>query len=113
MKRLIPLAFLVSAALGCGGSGEHEFPAPSNLAASLLSGGVHLTWMDNSTDETGFEIERKDPGGQFVKAYSVTFDISQYHDAQVTTGSTYSYRVRGVAGEHPSSYSNEVSIQVK
>lgn len=42
-------------------------------------------------------VERKDPGGQFANAYTVTFDITQYHDAKVTAGATYSYRVRAMS----------------
>lgn len=115
MKRLVGFIAIVGATFGCGsGSGSSsQFSAPSNLNAALLSGGVHLTWTDNSTNETEFQIERKDPGGQFVKAYTVTFDIVQYHDAQVTIGSTYSYRVRAMQGDQASAYSNEMNIMVK
>ena len=119
MKRLVGFIAIVGAGLpsmmGCGSSPGSSIPltAPSNLNASILTGGVHLTWTDNSSNETEFQIERKDPGGQFVKAYTVTFDLTQYHDAQVTSGMTYAYRVRAMAGAEPSGYSNEMSIKVR
>lgn len=115
MKRPLRFVAMIGMSLGCGSSpgSAPSLAAPSNLTASILSGGAHLTWKDNSADETGFEIERKDSGGQFVKAYSVTFDIAQYHDAQVAAGAMYTYRVRAVAGDRTSDYSNEMSILIR
>lgn len=115
MKRFVSFVVL-GMALGCGSSSDSsttQLAAPTNLKASILSGGIHLTWTDNSSNETEFQIERKDAGGQFVKAYSVTFDITQYHDSQVTAGATYAYRVRAMAGSQPSDYSNEMSIKLR
>lgn len=114
MKRFVGFVAL-GMALGCGSSSDSspQLAAPTNLKASILSGGIHLTWTDNSSNETEFQIERKDAGGQFVKAYSVTFDITQYHDSQVTAGASYAYRVRAMAGSQPSDYSNEMSIKVR
>lgn len=115
MKRLVGLVVACSTALGCGSgsSSSSQLAAPSNLTAAVLSGGVHLTWMDNSPDEAEFQIERKDSSGQFVKAYTVTFDIAQYHDSQVSAGTAYTYRVRAVAGDRVSAYTNEASITLR
>lgn len=110
MKRFIGSATLCLLLLGCGSGSSSPPKAPSNLATSVLSGGIHVTWTDNSTDEAMFMIERKDPGGQFVDAYSVPFNITQYHDTKVTTGKTYSYRVRAMTDSGSmSDYSNESS----
>jgi len=113
MKRSIGLVALFIAAVGCGSGSSATLGAPTNLAAAPLSGGLHLTWTDNSKGETMFMIERKDPGKQFVEAYSVPFDITQYHDAQVTIGSTYTYRVRAMSDSSMSDYSNEATMMAK
>lgn len=114
MKRLIGFSALFLATLGCGSGSSGTPNAPSNLATSILSGGIHITWTDNSTNEAMFMIERKTASGQFADAYSVPFNITQYHDTQVTVGATYTYRVRAMTdGGTTSAYSNESSTMLK
>lgn len=112
MKRLVGLFALSLAALGCGSGSSGAPSAPTNLTSSVLSGGIHITWVDNSSNETMFMIERKDPGGQFVDKFTVPFNITQYHDSAVTAGSTYSYRVRAMSDGGESGYSNETSTKL-
>ncbi|MBL9009118.1 MAG: fibronectin type III domain-containing protein [Myxococcales bacterium] len=111
MKALLALAVLFTTTLGCGSSAP--LGAPSNLTVKPSGGGAHLTWMDHATAEDEFQVERKDPGGSFVKKFTVTFDITVYHDSQVTAGSTYSYRVRAASSSGVSEYSNEASLTVQ
>ena len=81
---------------------------PSNLTATLLNNEVQLNWQDNSSDETGFSIERKEGDKSFTEIATVGADIVTYTDA--TIGSqTYTYRVRALSST-PSNYSNEVVI---
>jgi fibronectin type 3 domain-containing protein len=89
-----------------GGSGP---AAPTNLAAAPLSGGVHLTWTDNSSNEDEFMVMRKTGTGGYEHVTSVTFNTTQYHDAAVTAGTAYTYQVTAMndGGESPS---NEVTI---
>lgn len=110
----VGFALLAVATFACGSSSSSSgsLAAPSGLTTSMLGGGAHLTWKDNSPDESEFQIERKEAGGNFVKVDSVTFDLTQYHDEPLSTGATYSYRVRAVAGERLSEYSNESTIQI-
>jgi fibronectin type 3 domain-containing protein len=65
---------------------------------------VRLTWRDNATNETGFEVERCIGAGctswaviATVGPRNNTGSVS-YVDATVTTGNTYSYRVWAVNG---------------
>lgn len=67
--------------------------APSNLTATIVNNQVKLTWIDNSIDETGFIIERMTGTGSWSVNSSVVTDILTYTDAEVTTGTTYSYRL--------------------
>ena len=110
-SQLVTVASVVVVFLGCGGGGGTGSgpAAPSSLTAAPMGGGVHLTWKDNSTDEDGFDIERKEGGTAFSLLFSVPFDSALYHDADVLPGRTYTYRVRARRGEDMSAYSNEAS----
>jgi regulation of enolase protein 1 (concanavalin A-like superfamily) len=84
--------------------------APSGLSASVASGTqINLPWSDNSTNETGFEIERAVGTGGFSALASIGADRTGHSDTAVTAGTAYSYRVRAVAGTVTSSFSNTVS----
>lgn len=83
--------------------------APSGLSARPLAGGAHLTWTDNASDETGFELERAEDGA-FARIGTVVFDVTQFHDAGITPGHHYRYRVRATGSASDSAYSNEVAF---
>jgi predicted phage tail protein len=86
--------------------------APTDLTAEILAGGVHTTWKDAADDEDNFVLERKVSGeAEFATVAELPFDSVTYHDIDVTSGTTYVYRVKAVnaAGEAPS---NEAMIQV-
>lgn len=69
--------------------------APSALTVVALSGGAHMTWVDNSNDEDDFAIMRMEVGTDAAlrEIDSVPFNTTQYHDAPVTTGATYKYKI--------------------
>jgi hypothetical protein len=80
--------------------------APFNLTVSTASGGsLILDWIDNSTNETGFFIERStSPTGTFVRVATVLASTKtsrgtggrSYIDTSLTPGTTYYYRVVAV-----------------
>ncbi len=97
--------------------------APDNLYASNPGGhvlAVELTWADHATNETGFEIERREPGGIFQPvgtapaAAQTSQDTGmqvQYLDTHDLQGSTdYVYRVRAVNASEQSAYSMEFTV---
>lgn len=101
---------LFVAVAACGTDGTDSAPtAPSGLTAAAVSGGAHLTWTDNSDNETEFMVMRMqdsvDTEMQIIA--TVPFDTSQYHNAPLTSGQTYVFMVMAMnhAGE---SESNEV-----
>ena len=84
--------------------------APSNLRFSSISpNSVSLNWNDNSNNETGFKIERKEGSGDFVLLESVNSDVTIYTDNSVSENVTYSYRVYAYNSTASSSYSNTAS----
>jgi hypothetical protein len=54
---------------------------------------IHLTWADNSLDETGFVIQRATDGVNFADLATAVADVAAYDDLAVFGGYTYTYRV--------------------
>jgi hypothetical protein len=81
--------------------------APSALNAQDSSPGnlVELTWQDNSSNETGFSIERSEDGTNFVMIESVEANATSASDT-TPQRDRYFYRVRAYNGINSSSYSN-------
>jgi hypothetical protein len=95
--------------LGGGGSAI-PVDVPSSLAATPLSSrAIQLAWMDNSTNENGFKIERKNVNGVYSQIASVDANILSYNDVGLAPNATYYYRVRAFNAATDSAYSNEAS----
>jgi len=70
---------------------------PTNLVAQVISQTeIDLMWSDNSSDETGFRIERATGNGPFVQLATVGAGIMGYSDTSVVANTTYTYRVFAV-----------------
>ncbi len=85
--------------------------APSNLSASVASNNqIDLHWTDNSTDESGYIIQRKTSGNNFVDLDSTASNITTFSDVNVQVNTTYTYRVCSYNSEGNSNqYTNEDS----
>lgn len=103
----------------CGGDdeqhgGDEGAPAaPSDLTVEELEGGAHLTWTDNSDNETQFMVMRMNvtDGGEYAAIASPPFDTTQYHDADgLESGKDYMYMVHAMNDEGMSDPSNEVEF---
>ncbi|MFY7889037.1 MAG: GEVED domain-containing protein [Spirosomataceae bacterium] len=73
--------------------------APSNVAASLISNsvslGVLIQWTDNSSNETGYIIERStSPTDNFVAIGGVDANVTSFKDLKTLIQQTYYYRVK-------------------
>lgn len=70
--------------------------APSGLSAEAQIGGIKLTWTDNSSEETGFVIQRaEDPNFTVgVTTFKVGENTTTYIDTTGLPGSLYYYRVK-------------------
>ncbi len=85
--------------------------APSNLAGSAPAyNRVVLSWKDNTTNETKFEIERKD-FTSFTKIGEGAANATTYTDNTVQGSGSYTYRVRAIlATGAATTYSGEVTV---
>ncbi len=81
--------------------------APRKLrAAAAAWNQVDLTWRDRSTRETGFVVERFEPGGQWVRIGAVAANAISYDDVGLDGNRRYKYRVRAVNARKKSAWSN-------
>jgi len=86
--------------------------APTSLVASIATAtSAKLTWVDNSTNETGFSIERKTGiTGAYAQIATVGANVVTYTNTGLTGYTDYYYRVRAYNASGNSTYSNEVGI---
>jgi hypothetical protein len=84
---------------------------PSQLAVGALSSSqIDLSWIDNSSNEFGFKIERKTGSeGTYSHIATVGADVVFYSDTDLAESTTYYYRVCAFNSADNSSYSNEVN----
>lgn len=85
--------------------------APSDLKVSLVSSGqINLSWLDNSDNENGFIIEKKEGlNGQWADGDTV--NINSYEDKELNPNTQYSYRVSAFNSAGESSFTNEVTAK--
>jgi transcriptional regulator CtsR len=83
--------------------------APTNLrTVDITSQRVRLTWSDNSSNESGFKIERKKAGGSYSQIATVGANTVSYTDTGLATANTYYYRVRAYNSTGNSAYTGEI-----
>lgn len=77
------------------GSGPQPPAAPTNLlAAGTSTPEVDMTWTDNSSDESSFEVRRKGPqDADFWPIGNVPENVTGYTDTAVTGDQQYCYQV--------------------
>jgi hypothetical protein len=67
-----------------------------------------LTWVDTSNSEQGFRIERRlGSTGSYQQYAAVAANTQTYSDVNVSSGTTYCYRVAAFNSAGSSGYSNE------
>ena len=86
--------------------------APTNLNANAPEcDQIDLSWIDNSDNETGFEIERGTDGSNFTQIDTVGANVETYSDTELTGEILYWYRVRAYNDVGDSDYSNTDSAK--
>jgi len=91
---------------------QTEFPTPTNLSSQLLSDqSAKISWNDNCSFESGYKIERKTEGGNYILIDSVIEDITNYTDEGLIYGETYYYRIKAFTNLNESDYTNEINFK--
>jgi|GEM_PF-3392820 len=98
--------------LSANNSGPITPPSQLNISSndSLV---LKLDWLDNSNNETGFEIWRAENGGTSALYTSVGVGVTTFTDNNTNFSTTYSYEVRGKNTTNNSSFTNAVSYTTK
>jgi len=86
--------------------------APSGLTATgIASNQINLAWIDNSSYEDGYAIERApDNGGvpgTWIQVATVSSNVTAYSDIGLLPNTTYWYHVRAFNVNGNSDYSNQ------
>lgn len=119
MKTTVLLLFVVFALFsGCSKDDsaatgpELTLVAPTNLNAVRVGlTAVRLTWTDNNEAEESFAIERQAGGGGFVQQLFSAKNVATAIDSvNLTTGITYTYRVRAMRYGERGDYSALASV---
>lgn len=87
--------------------------SPSGLAVTLNSStDIALSWADNSSNETGFLIDRKSgAAGAFATIATTAAGVTNYNDpGPIQANATFYYRVTALGASGNSSPSPEVSV---
>lgn len=88
--------------------------APSDLQAFAQSQTqIRLTWQDNSTNESGFQIERSSPAGGFVPVTTTAAGATTFTVSSLASDFPYTFRVRAVNASGTSAYSNLASASTR
>ncbi|MEN8193396.1 MAG: hypothetical protein ABFS12_11310 [Bacteroidota bacterium] len=89
-----------------------QIEPPTELHISEFTEGIifGLWWKDNSYNEDGFEIWRKEEAnGNYTKLITLQENATAYNDTISDKNSAYSYKVRAFKSTHFSKFSNEVN----
>jgi hypothetical protein len=85
--------------------------APSSLTATAAAAQVGLSWTDNSSNETGFAIQRRTgTGGTWAQIATTAANVTSFADTSIDSSTTYYYRVEALNDSLESGFSNEASL---
>lgn len=84
-------------------------PAQPISPSLTQNGAIEFSWVDNSDDETGFNVYRKSSDETQFSLLTVTTETS-YVDSDVTEGLRYTYRVSSYNDNGESTFTNDVEI---
>ncbi len=83
---------------------------PGFLTVTPGDGEPILSWLDATPNETGFQIERRAPGGEWILIATTGPDAASFTDTDAQPGVIYEYRIRAVNASGSSSWATLASI---
>ncbi len=116
---IIPIVFLFTFCTNDTTSNQNdEIAAPTNLTAALLQDSISnnfikLCWLDNSSNEEVFKIQRKTGSYRFYQDIgTVGENNTTFSDYDIEINTQYFYRVYAYKQGIQSNYSNETEIMI-
>lgn len=93
--------------LGSGAGGVTDSNAP-NLVAFIVNDSATLAWVDGSTNELGFVIERAaaSTNSAFTQIASVSSNVTSYTDTNLPPGAAFVWRIASWGNGGTSQWSN-------
>ena len=86
--------------------------APTGLTATLATATqINLKWVDNSNNETSFEVWRKSGDGEYRQIATLPPDTTRFTDGSLFFGTSYTYRVK-VVNDDGVAWSNEITVAI-
>ena len=94
-ERRQPLAPAILAASASVAAPAVKAPSSTN-AVAVSESRIDVSWRDNSSNETGFEVHRSTagPNGTFLLLASTGASVANYANSGLTASTQYCYRVR-------------------
>jgi PKD repeat protein len=87
-----------------------SIPAPSNLSATAQdTSSILLEWVDNSSDEDGFEIQRSADGSNWSVLTTKLENATSHTDFPLDASATWHYQVRATSPVENSGWSNSAN----
>lgn len=87
--------------------------APVGLSAKVIgTTQADLSWTDNSNNELGFKVERKQGSDAWRRVATVASGVTRYSAARLTAGTSYSFRVLATNATGDSAPSNSVPVLI-
>jgi hypothetical protein len=87
--------------------------APSGLvvgvSATNPTAALSVSWSDNSSNESGFRLERSSDGASFATIAQLGSNVQSYTNSGLVSGTRYYYRVNAYNSGGNSAYSNTAS----
>ncbi|MCZ7604457.1 MAG: T9SS type A sorting domain-containing protein [Melioribacteraceae bacterium] len=90
---------------------ENGIEPPSNLTAVQNSSEeVSLSWITNSSNHTGFRLDRWSASEVWIEIAELDKDDVNYIDTEIEGSTNYKYRISAINSDTESEYSNEAEI---
>lgn len=80
------------------------------FSAPVFALDIGLQWRDNSDNEAGFILERKDGAGEYVEIAKTEANVTKFVDGGVPLNTTLCYRAKAFNAAGSSDYSNEACV---
>jgi hypothetical protein len=112
-ERTQPVGPVVEASATAGSGAGVKPPSNINAIAGSFSQ-ISLSWQDNSTNESGFEVHRSTtgPSGAFSLRASLPANTTAFSDSGLTASTQYCHKVRAYQTKGPKIYFSPFSAVV-